>query len=53
MFATEVRQIWRRRLSGATIVYILARYGAIVNRIFYVLEVIVSSFSDQVRTARL
>ncbi|RDX48635.1 hypothetical protein OH76DRAFT_1556930 [Lentinus brumalis] len=38
-FTTEVRRIWRRRFTGATVVYLFTRYTALVQRIFFVLEV--------------
>ncbi|KAI0351956.1 hypothetical protein OH77DRAFT_1523650 [Trametes cingulata] len=37
----EYQRIWRRKLSGATVVYLLTRYIAAIERIFFVLEVLV------------
>ncbi|KAI0365082.1 hypothetical protein BV20DRAFT_955068 [Pilatotrama ljubarskyi] len=46
----EYRRIWRRKFTGATVVYLLTRYIAVIERIFFVLEVLVWNSSDQVRT---
>ncbi|OSC97583.1 hypothetical protein PYCCODRAFT_1471755 [Trametes coccinea BRFM310] len=41
MFTTEYRRIWKRKWTGATLVYLLTRYVAVIERIFFVLEVLV------------
>ncbi|KAI0710721.1 hypothetical protein C8Q76DRAFT_798256 [Earliella scabrosa] len=46
-FTTEVRRIWRRKFSGATLVYLLMRYTAFIERVFYTLEVLIWNSSDQ------
>ncbi|RPD54965.1 hypothetical protein L226DRAFT_464333 [Lentinus tigrinus ALCF2SS1-7] len=33
-FGTEVQQVWKRNISGATILFILTRYMTLLNRIF-------------------
>lgn len=38
-FPTEVRHIWRRKLSGAMLVYIFTRYTAIIDRVLLISEV--------------
>ncbi|KAI0327895.1 hypothetical protein GY45DRAFT_1256050 [Cubamyces sp. BRFM 1775] len=43
---TEYRRIWKRRFTGATIVYLFTRYIAVIERIFFVLEVLVWNSSD-------
>ena len=47
-FTTEVKRIWRRRFSGATVVYLLTRYIAVVERVFFVLEVLLWKSTDEV-----
>ncbi|KAI0645031.1 hypothetical protein C8Q79DRAFT_912048 [Trametes meyenii] len=47
-FPTECRRIWNRKFTGATVVYLLTRYIAVVERIFFVLEVLVWRSTDQV-----
>ena len=47
-FSTEVRRIWARKFSGATLVYLLTRYTAIIDRILFVTEVLLWSSSDEV-----
>ncbi|EIW54180.1 uncharacterized protein TRAVEDRAFT_92176, partial [Trametes versicolor FP-101664 SS1] len=37
----EYRRIWRRKFTGATVIYLLIRYVAVIERIFFVLEVLV------------
>ncbi|KAL1945435.1 hypothetical protein VTO73DRAFT_2286 [Trametes versicolor] len=34
----EYRRIWTRKLTGATVIYLLMRYVAVIERIFFVLE---------------
>ncbi|KAI9059899.1 hypothetical protein FKP32DRAFT_1579041 [Trametes sanguinea] len=48
-FTDEYRRIWKRKWTGATLVYLLTRYVAVIERIFFVLEVLVWNSSDQVR----
>ncbi|KAI0351958.1 hypothetical protein OH77DRAFT_1498209 [Trametes cingulata] len=43
----EYKRIWRRKFTGATVVYLLTRYIAVIERIFFVLEVLVWNSSDQ------
>ena len=47
-FTTEVRRIWRRKFTGATLVYLLMRYIAVIERIFFVLEVLLWKSTDEV-----
>ncbi|KAI0629547.1 hypothetical protein C8Q77DRAFT_1220240 [Trametes polyzona] len=44
----EYRRIWSRKFTGATVVYLLMRYAAVIERIFFVLEVLVWNSSDRV-----
>ncbi|KAI0700995.1 hypothetical protein C8T65DRAFT_559598, partial [Cerioporus squamosus] len=46
-FTTEVRRIWRRRFTGATVVYLFTRYTALIERIFFVLEVLLWNSTDE------
>ncbi|TFK90250.1 hypothetical protein K466DRAFT_597097 [Polyporus arcularius HHB13444] len=46
-FTTEVRRIWRRRFTGATVVYLFTRYTALIERIFFVLEVFLWNSTDE------
>ena len=47
MFPLEMRRIWRRRFTGATVVYFLNRYTALFRRIFVILEALSWNRSDQ------
>ena len=47
-FPTEYQRIWRRRFSGATIIYILTRYTALIDTIFSILETLDWSLDDAV-----
>ena len=47
-FTTEVQRIWRRKFSGATVVYLFMRYSALIERVLFVLEVLVWKSSDKV-----
>ena len=47
-FTAEVEQIWMRKFTGATIVYLLMRYSALIHRVFFMLEVFVWNSSDRV-----
>ncbi|KAI0653343.1 hypothetical protein C8Q70DRAFT_1036878 [Cubamyces menziesii] len=44
---TEYERIWRRKLTGATIVYLGVRHVGVIERIFFVLEVFVWKTSDR------
>ncbi|KAI8971010.1 hypothetical protein BD414DRAFT_501370 [Trametes punicea] len=44
---TEYRRIWKRKFTGATLVYLFTRYVAVIERIFFVLEVLVWRSSDK------
>ncbi|KAI0827781.1 hypothetical protein BC628DRAFT_1502229 [Trametes gibbosa] len=46
-FPEEYRRIWKRQFSGATLVYIVMRYSAVIERIFFVLEVLVWNSTDK------
>ncbi|KAM5537917.1 hypothetical protein V8D89_008393 [Ganoderma adspersum] len=46
-FPTEVRRIWGRPFSGATLVYLFTRYTAIADRVLFVTEVLLWNSSDQ------
>ncbi|RPD57834.1 hypothetical protein L226DRAFT_540198 [Lentinus tigrinus ALCF2SS1-7] len=46
-FTTEVRRIWRRRFTGATVVYLFTRYAALIERVFFVLEVLLWNSTDE------
>ncbi|RDX48618.1 hypothetical protein OH76DRAFT_1483717 [Lentinus brumalis] len=46
-FTTEVRRIWRRKFTGATVVYLFTRYIALIERIFFVLEVLLWNSTDE------
>ncbi|KAI0365086.1 hypothetical protein BV20DRAFT_954980 [Pilatotrama ljubarskyi] len=48
--SAEYQRIWRRKYTGATVVYLLTRYIAMIERVFFVLEVLIWNSSDQVRT---
>ncbi|KAM5537914.1 hypothetical protein V8D89_008390 [Ganoderma adspersum] len=47
MFPLEMRRIWRRRFTGATMVYLLNRYTALFRRIFLIMEVLSWNRTDQ------
>ncbi|KAI0752826.1 hypothetical protein C8Q80DRAFT_1118138 [Daedaleopsis nitida] len=46
-FTTEVRRIWRRKFSGATLVFLFMRYSALLDRVLFVLEVLLWKSSDR------
>ena len=48
---TEYERIWRRKLTGATIVYLGVRHVGVVERIFFVLEILVWKTSNRVRSS--
>ncbi|OCH86713.1 hypothetical protein OBBRIDRAFT_796932 [Obba rivulosa] len=47
-FTAEVERIWRRRFSGATVVYLLNRYVALAERLTLVTSVLLVTESDKV-----
>ncbi|TBU56306.1 hypothetical protein BD310DRAFT_629608 [Dichomitus squalens] len=47
-FTTEVRRIWRRRFTGATLVYLFTRYTALLDRLFFASEVLLWNSSNRV-----
>ena len=47
-FPKEVRCIWGRRFTGATLVYLCTRYFALFERIFFILTVLFWSSTDAV-----
>ncbi|KAI0669471.1 hypothetical protein C8Q78DRAFT_977408 [Trametes maxima] len=47
-FPTECRRIWGRKFSGATVIYLFTRYGAMAQRILQVAVVLTWYSSDQV-----
>lgn len=50
-FPSEYSRIWRRKFTGATFIFLLMRYAAFIERIFFVLEVLVWDASDKVCTS--
>ncbi|EIW54159.1 uncharacterized protein TRAVEDRAFT_51880 [Trametes versicolor FP-101664 SS1] len=46
-FPSEYARIWRRKFTGATLVFLLMRYAAFIERIFFVLEVLVWGANDE------
>ena len=47
-FTSEVERIWKRRHTGATIVYLFTRYLVLIERVFFVLQVLMWNASDLV-----
>ncbi|TBU23594.1 hypothetical protein BD311DRAFT_68396 [Dichomitus squalens] len=47
-FTTEVQRIWRRRFTGATLVYLFTRYTALLDRLFFASEVLLWNSSNRV-----
>ena len=43
-----MRRIWRRKFSGATVVYLFTRYTALIDRVLFVTEVLLWDSSDRV-----
>ncbi|KAI0827779.1 hypothetical protein BC628DRAFT_1418373 [Trametes gibbosa] len=43
----EYRHMWRRKFTGATAIYLVMRYSAIFDRVFFCLEVLVWNSTDQ------
>ncbi|EJF60683.1 hypothetical protein DICSQDRAFT_170833 [Dichomitus squalens LYAD-421 SS1] len=46
MFTVEVPRIWRRKFTGATVVYLLNRYTALFERVMFILEALSWDMSD-------
>ncbi|TBU37654.1 hypothetical protein BD309DRAFT_973604 [Dichomitus squalens] len=46
MFTVEVPRIWRRKFTGATVVYLLNRYTALFERVIFILEALSWDMSD-------
>lgn len=49
----EYRRIWRRKFTGATLIFLLMRYATLIERIPFVLEVLVWNSSDRVSSVHL
>ena len=47
MFPLEVRRIWKRKFTGATMVYLLNRYTALFERFLLIAEVLSWGISGQ------
>ncbi|PIL33714.1 hypothetical protein GSI_04339 [Ganoderma sinense ZZ0214-1] len=47
MLPLEGRRIWKRKFTGATVVYLLNRYTALFRRIFFIMEALSWNRSDQ------
>ncbi|KAI0327900.1 hypothetical protein GY45DRAFT_1256064, partial [Cubamyces sp. BRFM 1775] len=43
----EYNRIWRRKFTGATLVYVGIRYVAVINRIFFVLQYFIWNSSNE------
>ena len=52
-FATEVQRIWRRRFSGATIIYLIIRYTMLLQSTLYVVTVVLYHSSDKVSALKI
>ena len=48
-FTTEVQRIWRRKFSGATVVYLVARYTLLLDSYFLLTEAFLWRSSGAVR----
>ncbi|KAI0074320.1 hypothetical protein K474DRAFT_1774105 [Panus rudis PR-1116 ss-1] len=48
-FPTEVQRIWKRKFSGATIIYVLTRYAAVVERVVLTVSLFLQATEDKVR----
>ncbi|KAL1937856.1 hypothetical protein VTO73DRAFT_12749 [Trametes versicolor] len=46
-FSSEYRRIWRRRFTGATLIFLLMRYAALIERVYFVLEILVWNASNR------
>lgn len=47
-FAAEVQRIWRRRFSGATIIYLIMRYSMLFQSALFVLSTVLWHSTDKV-----
>lgn len=47
-FAREVKYVWKNRFTGATLVYLGIRYFALIDRVFFLLEVLDWNSSNEV-----
>ena len=48
-FTDEVQRIWRRRFTGATLIFLLTRWVAVAERIVLVISVVMPTIQDKVR----
>ncbi|KAI0740980.1 hypothetical protein C8Q76DRAFT_609614, partial [Earliella scabrosa] len=48
-FTTEVERVWRSKVTGATLVYYLLRYSALIERLCECAETFVLDMNDEVR----
>ena len=48
-FPEEVERIWKRRFTGATVVFLITRYVAVAERITLVVSVFLPTLQDKVR----
>ena len=47
-FTDEVQRVWRRKFSGATLIYLITRYVATFERITLMTSLFLQTNSDQV-----
>lgn len=47
-FTDEVNRIWRRRFTGATLIFVITRWVAVAERIVLVISVILPTVQDKV-----
>ncbi|KAI0717045.1 hypothetical protein C8Q76DRAFT_767797 [Earliella scabrosa] len=47
-FTDEVQRIWRRRFTGATLIFLLTRWVAVAERIVLVISVVMPTVQDKV-----
>ena len=47
-FVDEVQRIWRRKFSGATLIYLLTRYVATLERITLLASLFLKTSDDKV-----
>lgn len=50
-FTDEVQRIWRRRFTGAAVVFFVTRYAAVFERIILIISVVIPASQDKVREA--
>ena len=48
-FPDEVQRIWRRRVTGATVIFCLTRYAAVLERVVLLVSVLIPTMEDEVR----